>query len=352
MAIELFIKDKKENLRFWSIEVENGTHLLKKFGIVGGKITETRTHVPQGKAKRTQQQQLELEMNALVKKHLDAGYVRDPDKLTIKILPMLADKFNKPSDEPVYIQPKLDGVRMLIGRLNGEVILVTRTGKPVYNMDHVRDLVGPQLKEGEFLDGENYNESLPFEKIVGLCRTMLANENKNFRQIRFHVFDYFNLHKPELTFEERFEKVKSFKNIIVVETKKISNTHDIQKYHDTYVNNGYEGIMIRNPSGRYALGQRSKHLLKFKNFQTAEFKIINATSAEGRDEDTVVWICETPGPYSRTFKVRPKGTLEQRKFWLKNKFDYFHKMLTVQYQNMTSEGIPRFPVGLAIRDYE
>lgn len=35
-----------------------------------------------------------------------------------------------------------------------------------------------------------------------------------------------------------------------------------------------------------------------------------------------------------------------------NKSKYIGKNLTVQFQNLTDAGIPRFPVGLEIRDYE
>ena len=81
-----------------------------------------------------------------------------------------------------------------------------------------------------------------------------------------------------------------------------------------------------------------------------EYMIMDAEEARGRDVNTVVWICETPSGDS--FKVRPKGSLEKREFWLKNKLKFIGKFLTVQYQNLTDAGIPRFPVGIGIRDYE
>ena len=36
----------------------------------------------------------------------------------------------------------------------------------------------------------------------------------------------------------------------------------------------------------------------------------------------------------------------------KNGDKYMGKMLTVKYQNLTDLGVPRFPVGIAFRDYE
>jgi DNA ligase-1 len=47
-----------------------------------------------------------------------------------------------------------------------------------------------------------------------------------------------------------------------------------------------------------------------------------------------------------------KGTIESRKEMFKNVKSYYGKELTVQYQEISDEGIPRFPVGIAFRDYE
>ena len=41
-----------------------------------------------------------------------------------------------------------------------------------------------------------------------------------------------------------------------------------------------------------------------------------------------------------------------RKALFKYGRDYIGEMLTVRYQELTDDGVPRFPVGIAIRDYE
>jgi DNA ligase-1 len=107
--------------------------------------------------------------------------------------------------------------------------------------------------------------------------------------------------------------------------------------------------MIRDFQGTYLLANRSSHLLKFKAFQTEEYEIVGAEEGRGRDAGTVIWICSSKGG---KFSVRPKGTVEDRTKWFRDKHKYTGKYLTVQFQNLTNGGIPRFPVGLAIRDYE
>jgi DNA ligase-1 len=46
------------------------------------------------------------------------------------------------------------------------------------------------------------------------------------------------------------------------------------------------------------------------------------------------------------------GSTERLKEYFENPKLWRGKILTVQYQALTSYGIPRFPVGKAIRDYE
>jgi hypothetical protein len=44
--------------------------------------------------------------------------------------------------------------------------------------------------------------------------------------------------------------------------------------------------------------------------------------------------------------------MESRREAFARRKEIVGKMLTVRYQNMTVAGVPRFPVGIAIRDYE
>ena len=118
----------------------------------------------------------------------------------------------------------------------------------------------------------------------------LQNTGKNFQEIKFYIFDFFDIYDLEQTFEKRMKYLKKFestiKNIFLVETKLLSDKNKIQEWHDIYVKNGYEGIMLRDPAGKYTLGTRTKGLLKFKTFQTEEYRIINAEEAGFINRDT------------------------------------------------------------------
>ena len=86
----------------------------------------------------------------------------------------------KSDDWPLYVQPKLDGVRCLIQydeerefEGNG-VVAYSRTGKEWMNIEHILQDLVPFFERfpNVILDGELYNHDLKddFEKIISLVR--------------------------------------------------------------------------------------------------------------------------------------------------------------------------------------
>ena len=57
-------------------------------------------------------------------------------------------------------------------------------------------------------------------------------------------------------------------------------------------------------------------------------------------------------PRGNEFSVRPSATFEQRKIWFDDPNLIVGKKMTYQYQNLSEFGVPRFPEGKDIRDYE
>jgi ATP-dependent DNA ligase len=349
----LYSRDKSGKIRFWSVSVDDepsGVYITRRYGQIGGKETVSRTEITSGKNigrsnETSKLEQANLEAKSIYKKQLEAGFIPNKEDLAnqVHVLPMLAGKWEEKSKnikEPFFVQPKLDGVRVIIGKTE----TLSRTGK-VFFMPHIEAAVRPLLQEGQFLDGELFSDELTFQEITGVCGAK-KNTSQHLNKIRFHVFDYFDLANLDEPFEERIKKLFRFEKVVeLVPTTLVTNKKDVAKWHETFVSQGHEGIMVRDRNGKYALNQRSNHLLKYKAFQTEEYTITGASEGKGPDAGTVIWECGT-------FNVRPKGTREQRTEWFQKREEYIGKKLTVQFQNLTDGGVPRFPVGLAIRDYE
>ena len=65
---------------------------------------------------------------------------------------------------------------------------------------------------------------------------------------------------------------------------------DVVMHHNLYVQQGYEGAMIRVPGSVYE-NKRAKCLLKYKEFEDAEFEICGYHEGKGDWEGTVIWEC-------------------------------------------------------------
>src|SRR6056300_284379 len=326
----LIRQDKHGRDRYIDITVEDlkdGTaDIVKISGIVGNeKYVESRTNVKTGYEKAI--------------KRAQTMWNNEQTKCT-QVLPMLANKWEdrqKYISEPFYVQPKLDGVRLLVSKDGG----ISRTGKIIPGTK----VLGKGLKEGQYVDGEAYGPKLTFEDLTSTFKTDPL-------KLKFYVFDFFDIKKLNMTFEERWEKVKSLSNphYEYVETFNVKKHSDMTSFHKMFMQQGYEGTMIRNMKSVYEVGQRSNYLLKFKDFQTEEYEIVGAKTGHGRDANAVVWVCRTRG--GREFTVRPEGTIAQREENYKNREKFMGKMLTVRFQNLTALDVPRFPVGVVVRDYE
>jgi ATP-dependent DNA ligase len=295
-------------------------------------------------------------------------------------------------DEGVYIQPKLDGVRCLARIMPEGVVLLSRQGKQMVWLNHLRREVEAFLERYEhvMLDCEVYvdhiygkceykskkkiysegkeelSQDQKFDVISGAARPVRLEPHPLEEQMCLYVFDIAD-ETGEMDQDDRFQLLKDLfsrpqakkcKHIIMNETKVIYYQEEIKDYHDEAALNGFEGVVIRSRDLKYESQKRSNKMRKYKYFIDAEYPIIDVERDEGVDREHFVWVCEalvenSEGETSlKTFKAKPKGSREQKWEWYDNADDYIGKLLTVKFQQYTVDEVPRFPVGISIRDYE
>lgn len=276
---------------------------------------------------------------------------------TDKIFPMLAGTYSIESTKkndivyPCLVQPKLDGLRCIMYQRDGQVLAQSRTGTIFSTLSYVTDSLTSLFNTNPtlVLDGELYTMNIPFETLAGLLKKkhITAEDRDKLEQnVQYHVYDMIS---PE-TFIQRILRLQhmSFsKYVIIVNTEEVLSISDFQCCFSSYVAQGYEGIMLRNKHGLYKSGFRSNDLQKYKEFLEDEYKIVGFEEGDGRDKGCVIWVCATN---ARLFRVRPRGSMPQRREWFQNGAAYVNKKLTVIFQELSEQGIPRFPVGKAIRE--
>jgi len=359
----LYKKNKNGSFQAWSI-FTHGADIYTKHGKVDGKQQES---IKTAKGKNigktnetTSSEQANLTAQSMWNKKKDKGYftsIEDAENEVV-FLPMLAheltDKMREKLEFPVYIQPKMDGVRCL-ARWDGDKIQLLSRGGKDYNIPHLSEALQAVIEPGQVLDGEIYIHGVLRQDINALVKKHRDEEYEDTgycsNNLQYWIYDTFKVDNLKQSFEERYAHLLQLntdqKILIPVPLTTANNNQNMIDAHDLYTGMGFEGSIIRLFKGPYELGHRSRGLLKYKDFQDAEFKIIGAQEGVGKFVGCVTWTCITSN--GQEFNVVPKGTLKQKKEWFKDAQKYIGKEITVKYQSLSKDGIPEFPVGIGLR---
>jgi DNA ligase-1 len=267
--------------------------------------------------------------------------------------PMLAmelEKHKKSLEFPVDVQPKLDGILATAWRDNtGKLRLTSRNGKD-FNIPHLKTELSKILPKDSYLLGEVYLHGEPFQNIVSLVK----REQPRQKLLKFYTTDLINKKNNSIPWNKRHglleQKINETLHVKKVPTLIADNLDKIKELQKKFEEEGYEGIIVRNPQSVYEPGKRSQGLLKSKEFKDDEFRITGFTQGTGAHKGTLIWELAAG---DKKFKAPSSGSLNERKQLYKkvkdNPEDYVGQQLKVKYQMLSREGIPRFPIGLGIR---
>ena len=265
---------------------------------------------------------------------------------------------------PCYSQPKLDGVRCLMTLQNNQIIKYSRDHKIWPNFEDFDNILLPVFKKYPkiVLDGELYKHGKRLQEIVGVAR----NEKKAI-ELNYCIFDLFLPNEPNLIFVERLELINKIKKILesvdnnrilFVETILVNNFAELDKLYHNYIKNNYEGQMVKMGDQTYAISKlreiRTNAILKRKKKFTDEYEFVKAIAAEnGKAKDTFIGIFKTKD--SKQFRATPKGMTmsEMRSFLIlvnKDIDKYSGKMATIEYEDISKDGIPLRPKFVTFRD--
>jgi ATP-dependent DNA ligase len=364
----LFKKTNTGAIQQWKIWVVDNL-ITTEFGQVDGKLQITTDVIREGKNAgkanaTTPEHQAIAEATSKWEKQKKKRYVEtieeakdgkvDTEVIKGGIAPMLAPSKVYPTFKhklkfPVYLQPKLDGSRLIAVLKDGVCTLWSRTQKQVHSLPHIERAVENQFGYlGDVtLDGEAYSTIYhdQFEELMSLIRQDEPGEGHEV--IDYHIYD---CPSHPGTFKERYQSLTKralCSPLVLVETTLCQDDDAIMACHEKNLEGNYEGSMIRN-DGPYEFGKRSYHLQKLKGFQDQEYVIIGAEEGRGKDTGTVgAFLCETED--GKPFKARLKATYERRRALFENPSEWKGMLLTVKFQNLTKDGIPRFPIGKGLR---
>lgn len=278
--------------------------------------------------------------------------------------PMLAATLEDPATlrYPALVTPKLDGIRCIITPEGA----VSRKFKPIPN---------------------NYIRSKLIELPVGLDGELMLRGDYTFNEIQsavmsqdgtpdfeYWIFDYYSnrgyaqrmRELRELTLPDYCRRlfpccVQDLKQFLVMEK--------------TYLEQNYEGIMIRSEHSPYKCGRstlREGYLLKFKRFETAEALVCGFAEEMANDNEATTnelgytkrstnqenlvgkntlgaLICKDMST-DVELRIGSGFTAEQRREIWENRSRYYDRVVTYRFQPHGVKDAPRFPTFLHFRE--
>jgi DNA ligase 1 len=276
---------------------------------------------------------------------------------------------------PLLASTKLDGIRCIFYK--GQIL--SRSLKQIQNKQ-LRERFESIRKFTEInqciLDGEIYSPELTFQEITHYVMTQDLEDEILPKSLKFYCFDC--LTDENLQFSRRIGDVEYYslrQNIIYVKHIRVNNSNEVEKYFEEVLQDGYEGLILRNPESLYKFGRgtiKEAIIYKVKPFITFDAKIVGVVQATEVNEDAKKKTNELGRSVTSkkigdrhliekasAFLVKYHGLdlkvtlamtdIEKEEVW-KNRSSYIGK--TIEYKGMLvgSKDVPRHPVMIRFRN--
>jgi ATP-dependent DNA ligase len=361
----IFARDSKGKIREVTYEVEENRY-RSIHGAQGDKFVTDEWTIAEGKNvgrsnETTGEEQALLEAKAKWEKKLKSGgyweNIKDIDKVKF-IEPMLAwpmiDTKRDRTDTiqyPCMVDRKYNGGRVIISKDGA----FTRKGEKYAVIPHILESVAPLFEKYPdlVLDGEGYNHLFRYKlnAIMSILRTTVNISDDLLKRskdlVRLYVYDGYgfkSISENTPCFERRLTLktlIKDTPNLVWVPFKQANTLEEIYSIYNEYVEEGYEGAIIRAWNAAYQ-HKRTNDLLKVKPENDDEaiiLKINEGTKGNSRGLAATATIRMADG---REFDATFKGPEEERMAILKDQKSWIGKEVTFTYNDVTGKNTPNF----------
>lgn len=201
--------------------------------------------------------------------------------------PMLAARADNLADlkYPLLVSPKLDGIRVVIK----EGVVLSRSLKAIPNSS-VQEVFGKYAFDN--LDGEIIAGPPTAPNVFNRTTRFVMKADAREEEWALYAFDYI----VPTTFANRYKDLGTFANLMtrstrniplrVVEQREVANASEAMALYQQYMEEGYEGIMLRKPESPYKHGRstlREAALIKYKAFLDDEAEVVGAVELMHND---------------------------------------------------------------------
>ena len=201
-----------------------------------------------------------------------------PERTGIMLAHPASDRRVAQLGERFFIQPKLNGERCWVEWFNRETPMLISSYGNEFTLPHITAALIQQNLQGIRLDGELYIHGEPFETIHSIASASRKEVHPRWEEMQYHIFD-FKLQRPQyerliFLFNKTFRPPLHF-----VETQLLVGG-DWRDPLLSYVEDGYEGIILRGYSAEYT-EKRTPFLLKYKPTEKDHYRIVDVLEGDG-----------------------------------------------------------------------
>jgi len=358
----LYRINKRGETGRWTIWSEDNTIYWKTEAAIGNSPQYYKEIITEGKAGRSIRDQIILRINSRVRTKLDEGFITDKTKLTKELKnqlgfyrPALAVKYEDVKGLNVldcYSQYKFNGHRCMMQRDGDSIIAYSRRGKYIDTLNHMTDELN--LPKDVVLDGELYIHGQSLQNISSLVKRQQPDSAK----LIYVVYDVILENDKDASFIERYKLLMQLfqqnsstitlpkgvgshryemanSKIVLAGTKKIKAEDEVDVRFQEAKFKGFEGLILRPEDSTYQIGRRTNSIIKVKSRFDDEFKVVDIE--ESRFGTAVLHLALKDG---RTFKATAPGNQYEKDQALHQKEKYIGKRVTVEYAELTDDGVP------------
>lgn len=321
----------------------SGAVVSTTFGQLDGKLqTSTDTCSPKnvGRANSTTaEQQAILEAQSKFAKKVKSGYSQELTSTPTVQLPQKVKTYQDNKhlvSYPCYATPKYNGLNGTYWLLPDKTLkLTSRGGDELPPIPHLEPTILKMIEHFKTtcINGELYISGESLQNITSAVK-------KPKELSKSLVFIPFELPLVSAPYKDKVALLIKY-----IPIARITREEMLEEFFTVTVEAGYEGIVIYNTDSIYQFNQRSSTVLKYKPVADAEYKILSYTTDRNGHP---VFTCETHD--GKQFKVKPKGTDEERKQIITN-FDsqYKNNYYKIEYEMLSDSGIPLKSIGVGLR---
>lgn len=335
----------------WRIWSEGNVIRIAHATVQGGSEVFHEETVQTNMSGRSIEEQVALRIRSRVSRMLDKGYkatlaeaqASSSNQMGLD-RPMLAHPIKRASRinySGAVLQKKLDGHRCLITRQDDRLIAYTRQGKPIPSIKHILGELEERIPEGTTLDGELYCHGVKLQTIGSwIKREQPATEN-----LFFACYDMISADRYIDRHAELSEIVAGSKKVVALPYRPWTGHEDTMAWFKEVRASGFEGLMLRLDNVPYEAGKRSYGLLKIKEFEQAEFKVV------GFEKSSTGWaICKCVTESGGRFDCSAPGSVAEKIYVWENQAEFRFRMLTVDFAHWTDDGLPFQPTAIRWRE--